>query len=67
MNRKKILFNKEIFCNIINVFTVTFDKFNESLLNKGINVFVNHTHTIQYNHITLEVRKLILHFQTLNA
>ncbi len=27
----------EIFCNIINVFTVTFDQFNVSLLNKSIN------------------------------
>ncbi len=26
----------EIFCNIINVFTVTFDQFNASLLNKII-------------------------------
>ncbi len=31
------LFEIEIFCNIINVFTVTFDQFNESLLNKSIN------------------------------
>ncbi len=28
-----------IFCNIINVFTVTFDHFNSLLLNKNINVF----------------------------
>ncbi len=28
---------KNIFCNIINVFTVTFDQFNVSLLNKSIN------------------------------
>ncbi len=29
----------EIFCNIINVFTVTFDQFNASLLNKMIDFF----------------------------
>jgi len=28
-----------IFCNIIDVFTVTFDQFNASLLNKSINNF----------------------------
>ncbi len=28
----------EIFCNIINVFTVTFDQFKVSLLNKSINL-----------------------------
>ncbi len=27
----------EIFCNIMNDFTVTFDQFNEYLLNKSIN------------------------------
>ncbi len=31
--------SKVIFCNIINVFTVTFDQLNASLLNKSINVF----------------------------
>ncbi len=29
----------EIFCNIINVFILTFDQFNVSLLNKSINFF----------------------------
>jgi len=29
----------EIFCNIINVFTVTFDQFNASLPNKSIYLF----------------------------
>ncbi len=28
-----------IFCNILNVFTVTFDQFNASMLNKSINFF----------------------------
>jgi len=32
----------EIFCNIINVFTVTFDQFNVSLMNKSINFFFYH-------------------------
>jgi len=30
------LFEKEIFCNIINAYTVTFDRINASLLNKSI-------------------------------
>ncbi len=38
MNRQH-LFEIEIFCNIINVFTVTFDQFNASLMNKSINFF----------------------------
>ncbi len=39
MNRKfseQCLFKIETFCNIINVFTVTFDQFDASLLNKSI-------------------------------
>ncbi len=32
-----LLFKIEIFCNIINVFTLTFYQFNASLLNKSIN------------------------------
>ncbi len=31
MNKKQRLFEIEIFCNIINVFTVTFNKYNVSL------------------------------------
>jgi len=31
----------ESFCNIINVFTVTFDQLNGSLLNKSINLFTD--------------------------
>ncbi len=39
INRKNInLFEIEIFCNIVNIFTVTFHQFNVSLLNKNINV-----------------------------
>ncbi len=37
------LFEMETFCNIINVFTVTFDQFNASLLNKNINLFKKRT------------------------
>ncbi len=33
-------FKTEIFCNIINVFTVPLDQFNASLLNKNINMFI---------------------------
>ncbi len=42
MNRKfkrPHLFEIEIFCNIINVFTVTFDQFDASLLNKRSRFF----------------------------
>ncbi len=42
MNRKfkrTALFEIEIFCNIINIFTITFDQFNMSLMNKSINLF----------------------------
>ncbi len=35
--KKQHLFKTEIFCNIKNVFTVTFDQFNASLLNNSIN------------------------------
>ncbi len=36
MNRKEQhLFEIEDFCTIINVFTITFDQFNVSLLNKS--------------------------------
>ncbi len=34
-----IIFEIEIFCNIIHVFTVAFDEFNVSFLNKNINFF----------------------------
>ncbi len=34
---KEHLFEIESFCNIINIFTVTFDQFNASLMNKSIN------------------------------
>ncbi len=36
MNRK---FKRTDFCNIINVFTVNFDKFNAYLLNKIVNFY----------------------------
>ncbi len=38
-SKEEHLFKIEIFCNIMNVFTVAFDKFNASLLNKNINFF----------------------------
>ncbi len=34
-SKEQHLFEIEIFCNIINVFTVTFDQFNASLINKS--------------------------------
>ncbi len=42
MNRSskdEYLFETEIFCKIINVFTVMFDQLNASLQNKSINLF----------------------------
>ncbi len=39
--KEQHLLKIEIFFNIINVFTVTFDHFNESLLNKSMNFFKN--------------------------
>ncbi len=36
-SKEEHLIKIEIFCNIMNVFTVAFDKFNASLLNKNIN------------------------------
>ncbi len=38
-SKEQHLFEVEIFCNIIHVFTVTFDQFNASLLNRNMNVF----------------------------
>jgi len=35
------LFETEVFCNIINVFTATFDQFNASLLNKNVVFFLH--------------------------
>ncbi len=36
-SKEQHLFEIEIFCNIINVITVTFDQFNASLMDKSIN------------------------------
>ncbi len=36
ISKEQHLFEIEILCNILNVFTVTFDQFNTSLLNKTI-------------------------------
>ncbi len=36
-SKEQHLLEMEIFCNIINIFTVTFDQFNAALLNKSIN------------------------------
>ncbi len=38
-SEKQHLFEIEIYCNIINVFTDTFDQFNASLMNKSVNLF----------------------------
>ncbi len=38
-NILKNVFEVEIFCNIVNINTVTFDQFNASLLNKKIYYF----------------------------
>ncbi len=39
INKKNIYFIRNIFCGIINVFSVTFDQFNVLLLNIMINLF----------------------------
>ncbi len=46
--KEKHLLEIEIFCNIINVFTVSFDDFNACLLIKSINFFLKQT---EQNHI----------------
>jgi len=38
----------EIFCNIINIFNVTFDQFIESLWNKSINLFKKKNKRFKY-------------------
>ncbi len=43
-SKEQHLFEIEIFCNIINAFTVTFDQFNVSLMNKSIHVFLFSDH-----------------------
>ncbi len=35
LDEKNSIYLKQIFCNIIIVFTVTFDQFNASLINKS--------------------------------
>ncbi len=40
-NSKQHLFETEVFCNIINVFTVTFDQFIGSLLKRNINLITD--------------------------
>ncbi len=59
MNRK---FRIEIFCNIINVFIITFDQFKASLLNKSINFYnppppKNYTDSNLLNGIVYNVTK----------
>lgn len=42
------LYLKQIFFNITNVFTITFDQFNASFLNKSINLFQNILLTVNF-------------------
>jgi len=46
--KEQYLFKIEIFCNIINAFTVTFDQFNASSINKRSNLCnkINNDHDI---------------------
>ncbi len=48
MNRQ-FLSEREIFCNIINVFIITFDQFEAFLLNKSINVYHYYSQKIKNN------------------
>ncbi len=58
------VFEIEIFCNIINVFTVSFDQFYVSLVNKSINLFQKetpnfwmiHTHVYSSNKQIMMIR-----------
>ncbi len=52
-SKEQHLFEIEIFCNIINVFTVTFNQFNVSLLNTSI-IFYLLTFLNTYIHQTFE-------------
>ncbi len=40
VKKNSIFLKKKLFCNIINVFTVTFEQFNASLVNKMFNSFL---------------------------
>jgi len=40
VKKEQHLFEIEVFCNIISVFTFTFDQFNAFLLNKNNNFFL---------------------------
>jgi len=39
--KEQHLFETDIFCNIINVFTITFDQFNASWLNESVLFYYN--------------------------
>ncbi len=45
--KKQHLFEIDIFCNVINVSTVTFDHFNASLINKSINFIQINSYSLQ--------------------
>ncbi len=63
------LFKIEIFCNIINVFSVTFDQFNTSLLNKSkLNYLLylltpNFLSVVEYDHVSFKVIQSISSFK----
>jgi len=46
-DEQKVQKQQQIFCNVKNVFTVTFDQFNASLLNKSISFFLKENLTDQ--------------------
>ncbi len=59
MNRKLFkeqqLFEIEIFCNITNAFTVTFDQFYASLLNKNSFVTLDHKTSLKCQFFKIEI------------
>jgi len=50
----------EIVCNIINVFTVTFDQFNASLIHNSFNFFKKAQKSLKKSHITINQTLLSL-------
>jgi len=59
-SKEQHLFEIEIFCNIINIFTVTFDQFNASFLNERSIPFRCHSdlHRVTMNGVRLEASHL---------
>ncbi len=62
--KEQHLFEIKLFCNIINVFTVTYDLFNESLLNKVLISFQKKDPTPNFWKVVYVFLFLFIHFNT---